>query len=541
MIHFQKQKKQSSKISFWQGSIYIVGLFAIFSVAQAGSPAGHSDIILPDNPDDLSGLVHSHSGKGYEQFNFDTVDLEALKKKGGKLYSSKEDIMKVMTAGVKNPTGKNELWKEGLLFKGIEPMPWMKSAANWFPRTEKVQPNEMRVTFMGTSPALRPGQMNTSIYVELGNGDNFIFDLGEGSIANYSAAGLSLNELTKVFITHLHVDHFGSLPYLYEFGGWAGRWHEPLTVYGPSGASEEYGTKWMVDGMLKMLNWHTDAFDLFPAGNEINVVEFDFNDDGGIIYEKDGATVKHWRRSHGKDGASAYRLDWKTPEGENLCFIWTGDGRPTKLDLKYGKGCDLYVTELQQEVIGLSSAVVGVPPFLLRYTMDTHHTPGYAAGWMADQLKPRLFMTTHMNFDPYLNEETVAEVRHHWKGPYHFGAPDGIVVNITPDRAWVREGVLPDYPNNRSPQFDLSEGKNFHAPLPRHTRKDIQQQEIRDLEIDPKLYYPEGYHPELLTEWPVTTDVIAPASDLPEGMIQSMGEAARDRAELRKAHGLKPE
>ena len=24
-----------------------------------------------------------------------------------------------------------------------------------------------------------------------------------------------------------------------------------------------------------------------------------------------------------------------------------------------------------------------------------------------------------MNFDPFLNEETVAEVRQHWKGPSH--------------------------------------------------------------------------------------------------------------------------
>ena len=69
-------------------------------------------------------------------------------------------------------------------------MPWLESVANWLPKTEKVQPNEMCVTFMGTSPVIRPGQMNTSIYVELGNGDNFIFDLGEGAIANYSAAGV---------------------------------------------------------------------------------------------------------------------------------------------------------------------------------------------------------------------------------------------------------------------------------------------------------------------------------------------------------------
>ena len=43
-------------------------------------------------------------------------------------------------------------WKEGLLFEGVRPMPWLKSAANWFPGTEDVQPDEMRVTFMGTAP-----------------------------------------------------------------------------------------------------------------------------------------------------------------------------------------------------------------------------------------------------------------------------------------------------------------------------------------------------------------------------------------------------
>ena len=75
-------------------------------------------------------------------------------------------------------------WKEGLMFEGIEPMPWLNSAANWLPGTEAVQPEEIRVTFMGSSPVPRPGQMGTSVYVELGNGDSFIFDMGPGSIAN---------------------------------------------------------------------------------------------------------------------------------------------------------------------------------------------------------------------------------------------------------------------------------------------------------------------------------------------------------------------
>ena len=46
-------------------------------------------------------------------------------------------------------------------------------------------------------------------------------------------------------------------------------------------------------------------------------------------------------------------------------------------------------------------------------------------------------MTTHMSHDPYLTEETVAEIREHWKGPYHMGAMDDIVVNMTKDLVWV--------------------------------------------------------------------------------------------------------
>ncbi len=209
-------------------------------------------------------------------------------------------------------------------------------------------------------------------------------------------------------------------------------------------------------------------------------------------------------------------------EWNGLSFVWTGDGRPSELDIEYAKGVDVYVTELQQEVLEISSGVQGVPPFLGRYTVDTHHTPGYAAGYLANQIKPRIFMNTHMSYDPYLMEETVAEIRHHWKGPYHFGAPDGIVVNVTKDAIWVREGILPEYPNNRSPQFNFDNGQ-LVVPHPTTSREEIQEPFVREKEIDPKLYYPEGYHPLLLQEWPVKTDLVVPMEMLPDNLKESMG------------------
>ena len=405
-------------------------------------------------------------------------------------FQTDPKVLQLMaTAG--QPMGR---WKEGLMFDGVSPQPWLKSAANWFPGTEEVQPEEIRVTFMGSSPLPRPGQMGTSIYVELGNGKNFIFDFGPGAIANYFAARVPLNQINDIFITHLHWDHFASVPYAYVFGAWGGRWHEKYRIYGPSGRTEKLGIAYMVDRMKEMLTWHRENFDASPIGEgfDIDVHEFDFRDDGGVVYEKDGVKVTHWRQSHVSDGASAYRLDWN-----GMCVAFTGDGRPNSLTIKYAKGCDLLITEIQPETVAISAAVSGVMPLIARNTIDMAHNPAYAAGYLYDQVKPRMAIATHVSYDPYVMPEIVAEVREHWKGPFHFGAPDMVVVNLTKDKVWVRDGVVPLYPNNAPPQFDMAQG-GLIIPAPRNKRSDIQEQSIRDAQINPDLYYPEGYHPELI-------------------------------------------
>jgi len=71
------------------------------------------------------------------------------------------------------------------------------------------------------------------------------------------------------------------------------------------------------------------------------------------------------------------------------------------------------------------------------------------------------------------------------------------------------EGIFPDYPNSRAPQFDFSNGQ-LVVPHPPTSREKIQEPFVREQQIDPKKYYPEGYHPELLEEWPVEGDLVVP-------------------------------
>lgn len=172
----------------------------------------------------------------------------------------------------------------------------------------------------------------------------------------------------------------------------------------------------------------------------------------------------------------------------------------------------------------------GVPPFVGRYTIDTQHSPSYAVGYIFNQVKLRMAMTTHMPYDPYINAETIAEVREHWKGPFHFGAPDMVVVTVIKESIWVRDGVIPDYPIFRAPNADASFQKygGLIVPVPPYQREELPSQFIRDAEIDPDLYYPEGYRPVLMEHWPTDKPIFIPEELVPESMKTAPAEKSDD-------------
>ena len=109
-------------------------------------------------------------------------------------------------------------------------------------------------------------------------------------------------------------------------------------------------------------------------------------------------------------------------------------------------------------------------------------------------------------------------------------------MNVTKDQIWVREGVLPDFPNSKAPQFDFGNGQ-LVVPHPPTSREEIQNQQIRDQELDPDLYYPKGYKPELLEDWPVEGDLVVPVEQMPENLRKSMGD--RWRTKVKNTEALK--
>ena len=177
----------------------------------------------------------------------------------------------------------------------------------YYPGTEALDAEEIRVIACGTGlPAARRSQAATCFLIELGNGDKFLFDIGTGSMANLAALMIPYDFLDKVFITHLHTDHWGDLAALWA-GGWTAGRTKPLEVWGPSGRTPEMGTKYAVEHLLKAYNWDkvTREFKITPVPGQIVVNEFDYKGMNKVIYQKNGVTIRSFPAIHTGDGSVA--------------------------------------------------------------------------------------------------------------------------------------------------------------------------------------------------------------------------------------------
>jgi ribonuclease Z len=313
----------------------------------------------------------------------------------------------------------------------------------WFYPGEELDPNEMRVTLMGTGwgNIQRPAQHGVSIFVELGNGDNFVFDAGPGCIINYNAMQVPLSKMNKIFLTHLHTDHTNDLPWIYSFGPAVDRF-TPLEIYGPSGMSPEYGTKANISVLKQYTKWHRDSFAAsipIDKGYDLIVEEFDYLKNPGIAYQKNGVTIKHFPALHVIDGAVSYKLEWN-----GLSMVWSGDTQPNQYMVENAKGVDLLIHETAPDPARYAMAQ-NMPLEVAENVVKVSHTPAKALGKILSLTQPSLGVTCHSPIDPQMYATLVRGVSKHWGGEYQIGE-DRMVFNISKDAVTIRKGALQDRP-----------------------------------------------------------------------------------------------
>lgn len=99
----------------------------------------------------------------------------------------------------------------------------------------------MRLQFLGCGDAFGSGgRFNTCFHVTTAE-TAFLVDCGASSMIALRKFGVDPNGVASIFITHLHGDHFGGLPFFILDAQLVSRRTVPLTIAGPPGLAERLG------------------------------------------------------------------------------------------------------------------------------------------------------------------------------------------------------------------------------------------------------------------------------------------------------------
>ena len=274
----------------------------------------------------------------------------------------------------------------------------------------------IKVTLLGTAagPVVRLNRYQTTTLVEAG-GEKFLFDCGRGVLLRMVEAGIPMESVTKVFLTHLHSDHVVDLPDML-LTPWAARMARkvPLEVWGPDGTVD------MMNNLQKAFAYdihiRRDVDEKFSAEG-IKVISHDVKE--GVLYEKNGVKVTAFLVDHGPvKPAYGYRVDYA---GHAVAL--SGDTRPSENLVKFSKGVDVLIHEAFDPET-FRKVRSNFDPAQTE-AIIAHHTTPEQAGVIFTKVSPKLTVLSHTDGSP----ELLAKVKKGYPGRLEMG-DDLMVIEI---------------------------------------------------------------------------------------------------------------
>ncbi len=108
---------------------------------------------------------------------------------------------------------------------------------------------DLSVFFVGTAGSIPTARRGLPAVLMRRGGDRILFDCGEGT-QRQLVSSVGLTELTEVFLTHFHADHWLGLPGLLKTFDLRAR-ERPLAVYAPPGLRELLTTAMRAAGRVR--------------------------------------------------------------------------------------------------------------------------------------------------------------------------------------------------------------------------------------------------------------------------------------------------
>lgn len=185
------------------------------------------------------------------------------------------------------------------------------------------------VTFAGSGDAFGSGgRLQSCIHLQADGAAPVLLDCGASSLIALKRQGLDPNAIAGVVISHLHVDHFGGLPYLILDGQFTKR-TAPLTVAGPAGIKQR-----LTGAMELMFPGSTAVRRAF----EVDVIELA----PGVPTTVADVSVQAWHVDHGMIGWPCLGL---RAEVDGRTVGYTGDTGWTDALVEIADQADLFIAE----------------------------------------------------------------------------------------------------------------------------------------------------------------------------------------------------
>ena len=255
--------------------------------------------------------------------------------------------------------------------------------------------NSTRVVMLGTGTPNCEGDRAGAAVAIVVDGVPYIVDCGAGVVRRAAAAGIAIDRLERLFITHLHSDHTIGYADIILSPAVLGR-RGALAAFGPPGLSA------MTDHLLAAYKEDIEErCGGLERGNreayQVDVHEIE----PGEIYHDEQVRVEAFRVHHGS-WKHAYGFRFETAD---RVIVISGDTVPCAELIEKARGCDVLAHEVYSKA-GFDRR----SPEWQKYHRNAH-TSAVELAEIARQVQPGLLVLTHVLLWGVSAEDLIREIK----------------------------------------------------------------------------------------------------------------------------------
>ena len=280
------------------------------------------------------------------------------------------------------------------------------------------------VALLGTKggPAIRPGSSMPTSNLFCINGLQMVVDCGLGVTKGLVDQGMQLKDLSVIFISHLHSDHYLELGPLIHTA-WTAGLKTPVDIYGPHGIQ----TYW--DHFIASMQADIDLRIADEGRPDLRALVRLHNIDAGHVMQRGGVSVTAMRTVH-PPLADCFAFGFKSATTH---VVFSGDTAPIAALAEFARGADLLIHEamLEQALPALTNRVGNGSDKLMVHLLRSH-SPASDAAKTAAAAGVKSLALSHLipSDDPdYGHADWHDAISGHFEGDVIIGT-DGIRINL---------------------------------------------------------------------------------------------------------------